>query len=301
MTIEQLNADFGLGDQLKFVEQETGFPMIQVENALASALISIYAGQVLSFKPAGAAQDVLFLTEKVIYKQGKAIRGGAPVCWPWFGPDPEGAGRPNHGFVRNRLWTVKATEAKADGTTFVALGLEDTPETQEIWPHAFGLTIAYTIGATLTIELTTQNRDQEPFSITQALHTYFTVADVAQTQVLGLANCPYLDKVAGGVQKTQDGAVTIAEEVDRVYSSVPNELVIVDAAGDRQIHIHSTNSTTAVVWNPWIEKSKGFADLDDSEYLRFLCVETANVGDEVITIPAGGEARLTARYSLAAN
>ncbi|MBL8498931.1 D-hexose-6-phosphate mutarotase [Nitrosomonas sp. JL21] len=297
MTIEQLNANFGIADQLKLIAGKGGLPMIQIETAKAKALISIHAGQVLSYQPAGEAEDVLFLSEKAYYQDGKAIKGGAPVCWPWFGADPEGKGRPGHGFVRNRGWNLVATEALANGDIKVTVGLDDTPETQAIWPHAFSLRQEIVIGDTLNLSLITRNTGKEKFTITQAFHTYFKVGDITRAKVLGLAGCDYLDKAGGGnAQKHQTGDVTIGAEVDRIYLNVGNTLTIDDAALNRRIQITSKNSKTAVVWNPWEKIAKDMADLEDGDYKRLLCVETTNAANDVVEVAAGGECRLVANY-----
>ena len=195
MNIEQLNTTHGIADQLKFVEGKGGLPFIEISNAKASALISVYAGQVLSFQPVNEPDDLLFLSEKAYYQAGKAIKGGAPVCWPWFGADPQGLGRPAHGFVRNRLWNVVGSEATAAGDTKVTLGLMDTAETRTIWPHSFSLTLEITVGDSLNLELITRNTGTQAFCITQAFHTYFKVGDISQASVLGLEGTDYIDKV----------------------------------------------------------------------------------------------------------
>ncbi len=296
-SIAQLNTDYGLTDQLKFVEGKGGFPVIEVNNAKARAVISVYSGQVLSFQPQSEAQDVMFLSDKAYYQTGKATKGGIPICWPWFGPDPEGLGRAAHGFVRNRMWQVVRSLTTAAGDTQVTLGLSDTPETQAIWPHAFELNLVVTVGESLTVELITRNQGDAPFPVTQALHTYFKVGDINQVQVLGLDGGRFLDKADGGVEKTQVGAVTIAQEVDRVYTNVTAaELVIADPIFDRRICITAAGSKTAIVWNPWVEITAGMADLDDAAYQRFICVETANAADDIVTIAPGTEARLVANY-----
>ena len=296
MSIEQLNRDHGIAGQIEFIEGQGGFPFIQVNHAKALALISVYAGQVLSFRPAGKIGDLLFLSEKAYYQAGKAIKGGVPLCWPWFGPDPEGKGRPAHGFVRNRMWHVIETGVAASGDIQVVLGLIDTPETQAIWPHAFILTLVITVGEALNLELVTRNMGSEAFSITQAFHTYFSVGDIHQTRVSGLEGRQYIDKVEGGQQKTQSGAVTISSEVDRIYLDVLNDILIHDAAMKRQIRIASQGSETAVVWNPWAKISAEMGDLQDDDYLRLLCVETTNAATDIITIEPDSEFRLAANY-----
>ena len=297
MTIEQLNTQFGIAGQLEFIAGNGGLPMIQVKTVKAKALISIHAGQVLSYQPAGEAEDVMFLSAKAYYQGGKAIKGGAPICWPWFGADPEGKGRPGHGFVRNRGWNVVATEALANGDIKVTVGLDDTPETQAIWPHAFSLRQEIVIGGSLNLSLITRNTGKEKFTITQAFHTYFKVGDISRAKVLGLAGCDYLDKAGGGnTQKHQTGDVTIDAEVDRIYLNVGNTLTIDDAALNRRIQITSQGSKTAVVWNPWEKIAKDMADLEDHDYQRLLCVETTNAADDVREVAPGGECRLTADY-----
>lgn len=297
MTIEQLNANFGIAGQLEFITGKGGLPMIQVNIAKAKALISIHAGQVLSYQPAGEPEDVMFLSAKAYYQDGKAIKGGAPICWPWFGADPEGKGHPGHGFVRNRGWNVVATEALANGDIKVTVGLNDTPETQAIWPHAFSLRQEIVIGDSLNLSLITRNTGKEKFTITQAFHTYFKVGDISRAKVSGLAGCDYLDKAGGGnTQKHQTGDVTIDAEVDRIYLNVGNTLTIGDAALNRRIQVTSQNSKTAVVWNPWEKIAKDMADLEDHDYQRLLCVETTNAADDVVEVAPSGECRLVANY-----
>ncbi|GJL75522.1 D-hexose-6-phosphate mutarotase [Nitrosomonas sp.] len=297
MNSEQLNADHGIAGQVEFIEGNGGLTMIQVSTPKANALISIHAGQVLSYQPSGE-EDILFLSSKAYYQDGKAIKGGAPVCWPWFGPDPEGRGRPGHGFVRNRPWNVLSTEATPDDDIKITLGLTDTPETREIWPHAFELTQEIVVGDSLNLTLITRNTGSELFSITQAFHTYFKVGDITQTSVMGLQDCTYTDKVDNSAEKKQEGVVTIASEVDRIYHNVSNTMIIDDKALDRCIQILSQGNKTAVVWNPWEKISAEMADLEDADYKRLLCVETTNAASDVIAIAPGQEFRLVADYSV---
>lgn len=298
MNIEQLNADYGIADQLQFSLGKGDLPVIKINNAQAQGVISVYGGQVLAYRPTSASEDLMFLSEQAYYQTGKAIKGGTPICWPWFGPDPEGLGRASHGFVRNRLWTVQSTSTTPNQETTVKLGLADTPETREIWPHSFELSIEFTIGSTLKIELITHNTGGQPFSITQALHTYFQVGAIAPLRVKGLADTAYIDKVDGGVQKQQSGEIAIAEEVDRIYLGVPPVLAVEDPTLHRRIEITASGSQTAVVWNPWIDNSTKMADLQDDDYQKFVCVETANAANEVIEIKPGTAHSLSADYRI---
>ncbi|MEO5337485.1 MAG: D-hexose-6-phosphate mutarotase [Magnetospirillum sp. WYHS-4] len=299
MTAERLNAEFAIAGRLWVVDGKGGLPMIEIEACGSRASISIHAGQVLSFRPAGQDEDLLFLSDKAYYAAGKAIKGGAPVCWPWFGPDPEGKGRPGHGFVRNRPWTLRSTQTLADGRIRVRLGLCDTEETRALWPQAFDLELAATVGEALEIALVTRNKGAEPFSLSQGLHTYFRIGDIGSTEVLGLEGRGYIDKMDGGSEKLQRGPVTIVGETDRIYTGVAGDLAIRDTALGRTIRIASSGSASAVVWNPWIATAASMADLNDDDWKVMLCVETTNAGPDVIQVPAGGEHRLTATYSIA--
>jgi glucose-6-phosphate 1-epimerase len=298
MDIEQLNINHRIDDQIKFVEGSGGFPFIKVSNDSASAVISVYAGQVLSFQPANETHNLMFLSQAAYYAPGKGIKGGAPVCWPWFGPDPEGKGRPAHGFVRTRYWEVMGTEAVSSEESKVTLGLADSAETRAIWPNAFMLLLEITVGKSLRLELITRNAGSQTFSITQALHTYFKIGDISQVTILGLENTDYIDKTDKGTHKLQTGPVTIDREVDRIYRNGSSELVIDDAALDRRIRIASRGSRTAVVWNPWEKISAEMGDLENDDYQRFLCVETANADVDVAEVPPDGEARLAATYRI---
>jgi glucose-6-phosphate 1-epimerase len=298
MNTEQLNTEYAIPGQLKFIQGGGGLPFIEVTTANSSALISVYAGQVLSFRPAGEVDDLMFLSEKAYYQTGKAIKGGAPVCWPWFGADPQGLGRPAHGFVRNRMWNVVATEITVSGSIRVILGLEDTPETIEIWPQSFTLMLEITVGRSLNLELVTRNTGDQLFPVTQAFHTYFKVGDISQVSVSGLEDTDYIDKVDNSALKKQIGPVVINEEVDRIYLGVRDELVINDIALSRRIRIRSGGSKTAVVWNPWAKISADMADLQDNDYRNLLCAETTNAATDVVEVSPGRESRLVANYSI---
>jgi glucose-6-phosphate 1-epimerase len=297
MDIAQLNTNYGQLGRLKFISGQGDLPFLEITHPQATALISLYAGQVLSFQPKSATEDVIFVSDQASYQSGKAIRGGTPICWPWFGPDPEGLGRAAHGFVRNRMWKMMQSQTTVSGETQVTLGLSDTPETQAIWPHPFELSLVITVGASLTMELITCNSGNTPFTIAQALHTYFKVGGISQVQVLGLEDVRYLDKTDGSAEKTQVGSIKIDREVDRVYQNVTaGELVIVDPVYGRRIYITAQGSKTAIVWNPWIEIAARMADLDDADYQRFVCVETANAAADVVTVAPDSTARLMANY-----
>jgi glucose-6-phosphate 1-epimerase len=193
---------------------------------------------------------------------------------------------------------VSGSESLADGSTKVVLGLADSEETREIWPHPFKLNIEITVGDSLTVALVTHNNGDENVTISQALHTYFYVGDIGKVRVLGLDGVEYLDKVDDFAEKTQSGPVTINGEVDRIYKGVSGELVIEDESLGRKIRIVSTGCSTAVVWNPWSEIAASMADLSDDDYRKMICVETANAGPETVEVAAGSIYRLEAEYTI---
>jgi len=295
---EQLNQKFSIDGQLQFSEGAEGFVMVDISNQYADARISTYAGQVISFLPNNTVEDLLFLSDKVVYKEGKAIRGGTPICWPWFGDDTSGFGRPSHGFVRNQQWSVLASAELPDGRTSITLGLSDTEGSLAVWPYKFKLELEVIVGKQLDVKLTTKNRDSKAFSITQALHTYFNISDVDNISVSSLDHKHYLDKIDGFHSKLQLGDVIVEKETDRIYQNAPESVRLNDSGFDRAINITSSGSKTTVIWNPWSTSVTKIADLDDSSFRHFVCVETANAADDTVTIPANSEHTITAIYEV---
>jgi len=296
-TADQLNGAYGIEGKLMFVPGKGGLVMIKIDTELASSSISTYGGQVLSYQPRGQHQDLLFVSDSAYYQQGKAIKGGVPVCWPWFGPDPGGKGRPAHGFVRNRQWEVRSTTESDDGVK-VILGVSVNEQTRNMWPNEFDLSIEILVGASLEIALITRNPGSHPITITQALHTYFAVGDIAKVEVLGLESRPYIDKLDNDREKTQKASVKIESETDRIYLDVESPLKISDQSLGRSININSTGAKSSVVWNPWEETAARMADLGNNDYQHMLCVETTNAGPDQVTVESGSQYRLVANFSI---
>ncbi len=301
MNIATLNEQHGIPGILTFSGGPGDFVYAQIDNDLATATVCLYAGQVLSYRPRTADSDLLFVSKQAYFAEGKAIKGGIPLCWPWFGPDPDGQGRATHGFLRNRPWSVLDSKTLANGATELRLIATDDEASRAIWARAFAVVLAITVGKTLNISLMTRNVEQTPLSLTQGLHTYFVVGDIAKTEVLGLDGLRYIDKVAGGIEAMQSGPVRIDGEVDRIYTEVDGRLTIVDRALNREIMIDATGTRSAVVWNPWREKAAAMADFGDGEYATMLCVETTNAGPDQIVIPPRGEYSLTVGYTIVAS
>lgn len=259
-------------------------PLIEVATAQAQATVALYGGQLLSFKPARAEHDLFYLSEKAQYQQGKAIRGGAPLCWPWFGDDPGDLGRQAHGFARNLFWDVLDSQLHNDNAE-ITLGLESTATSKQWWPSEFSLRKKIHIGEQLKISVTTENKGEIPFSMSKALHSYFRVGDISQARVAGLDGVDYLDKTLDFARHKQTGDVTAEGETDRVYLNAPTRVSIVDPALRRRIEIEHQGADNFVVWNPW-DKAADLNDMSAGDYEQFICVETANaIANSVIVAP----------------
>ena len=291
--LESLNESFAITDHIMFVAGPGGLPMAKIRNAYAAATVSLHGGQALTFQPHGH-EPVLWSSAYSLYQPGKAIRGGIPVCWPWFGPHPSDPSKPAHGFARTSLWSVLSTAALADGATQVRLRLADDDTSLALWPHVFELRLVVTVGADLRADLIARNPGAASYTYSGALHSYFDVSDVTAISIHGLEGCTYIDKVDGEQHKVQRGAVTIEAETDRIYLNTAETCAIEDPRLDRRITVAKAGSRTTVVWNPWAEKARRLADFGDEEYHGMVCVETANADGDSLTVAPGGEQRLMA-------
>lgn len=277
--VDSLNTQFALTGHMVFLVGENGLPVARIENKLATAEVYLHGAHITAFQPQGG-EPVLWLSPQAQFQSDKAIRGGVPIIWPWFGPHATDSDKPQHGFARTAEWQVKAVKALADNSTQLQLGLTDTPATRALWPHAFELSLKITVGTELHLELTSRNTGEQLFAIGAALHSYFSIAEVNNMLVDGLQGCNYIDQLDNNKIKKQNGAVCIAQEVDRIYLDTEANCVIHDTTLSRQIHVKKTGSRSTVVWNPWAEKAKAMSDFSDAGYQQMLCIETANaVGD----------------------
>lgn len=297
--VENLTRQFGIDGKVRIVEGKGGLPMIEVCTEHGHADIALQGAHVMTWRPAGQAA-VVWLSEHAKYAPGKSIRGGVPVCWPWFGPHSSDPKLPGHGYARTVDWRLMQVTPLADGRIQLAFELEDTPATRAMEPHPLRVRNTVTVGATLEVELVTTNLGKTPYVLGDALHTYFHVGDACRATVHGLEGCDYLDKVDGGARKQQTGPVAIDGEVDRIYLGSGNCCEIRDPVLQRRIVIRSSNSASTVVWNPGPIKAQQMGDFGPDGYLRMLCVETANAADDVVTLAAGAQHRLVAEYSVAA-
>ncbi|MDX1352191.1 MAG: D-hexose-6-phosphate mutarotase [Thiomicrorhabdus sp.] len=274
-----------------------GVELIHIENQFAKATITTYGASVLSFIPHGQ-REVLWVSDTAVYDGSKPVRGGVPVCWPWFGAAKQ-TGLPAHGFVRNMVWQVDKVARLEDDEIRISLVCRSNDETLKIWPHEFELKLCVQVSSNLTLTLTTVNLSDEEVEITEAMHTYFSVANPVGLLIKGLEESTHLDKLTDNAPaETQKEAVVLNPPKDSVYLNQSGVVSIMDSDNSREIIIEKRNSQSSVVWNPGPEIVKDFADIDDQAWLEFACVESGNVLDNCVLVPARGEHLLSVKYSV---
>ncbi len=292
---EELNRRFGIADQLGFEELPGGLLAARIDTAFASASIALQGAHVISYQAKGQA-PLIWLSPQAKFAPGKSIRGGVPICWPWFGAHATDARFPGHGFARTVPWRLLDARVLPDGRLRLEFELLQSDATRAQWPCASTVHNCVTIGQELEVELATTNTGSTSFRLGQALHTYLVVGDIRRIDIAGLDGCEFIDKVGGAARRWQQGPVTFTQETDRIYLATRGCCAIRDPALERSILITSTGSRSTVVWNPWIEKAEKMGDFGPDGYLGMVCVETANAAEDVITLAPGATHRLTAQY-----
>ena len=260
---------------------DAGLPMLLVENRQARAVIALQGAHVMSFQPKGQ-REMLWISPKTLFESGKPIRGGIPLCLPWFGPHSEDKTW-LHGFARTRQWTLVGSNTLADGATRLVLELSGEATLCALWPHDFLFHLEIVVGKTLRLEMTVENRGQAPAPLAFAFHTYFAVPDVAQAVISGLEGTSFIDKTDNLARKTQQGDVTISAMTDRVYLDVPAKQRI--KSEDGAITIESP-SRCAIVWNAW-HNDKNIGDIGEGNHVGYVCVERGDVADHAVTLAPG--------------
>lgn len=267
------------------------FPIIRIDTKLCSAEVSLYGAQVLRWAPAGQ-RPVLYMSPKAVFRKGKALRGGIPLCWPWFGKNSEDPSLPPHGIARTSLWQVGSCEEGEDGRVRLLLAL---PPEQELMPSG---AVAMEIGEELTLSLITLDVPRSmPFSA--AMHSYFAVSDYEQVALTGLEECAFTEYAADAVPHAEDPLIP-AGHIDRIYHPVPEntELILHDPAWGRSIRICRAGSGSAVVWNPGEALGASMGDLGAGQARGFLAVETTAVPAENLLLRCGERHELTTRIQV---
>ncbi len=290
-SIADLNSRFQIRGAATVVEGNGGLPKIQIATPNALGEIYLHGAHVTAWKPAGE-EEVRFLGPHSHYEDGKAMRGGVPICFPWFGDKADDPKAPAHGFVRTKSWQLESIGQSGEE---VILSTVSDDRTRGVWPHDFRLEYRVVFGTELLMELTMTNTGSSPLRFEEALHAYYSVGDVTKASISGLDGVKYLDKTDSMHEKTQTGDITIAAETDRVYVHTAHALELYDPVLQRRIAVEKEDSRSTIVWNPWIEKARALTDLGEDQWKSMLCIEAANVGDAAVALAPGEQHMMTAR------
>ncbi|WP_446744217.1 D-hexose-6-phosphate mutarotase [Silvibacterium acidisoli] len=289
---EQTTEKPGIPGIATVTEGKGGLPMVLITSTDANAEIYLHGAHVTSWQPWNVSDDVIFVSKATKWEDGKAIRGGIPICWPWFGAKADDPKAPSHGFARTRAWKLHATAQTEEGVV-VELLLESDEDTRKLWPHDFRLVHRVTFGSALKAELILTNTGTAEFTFEEAQHTYYRVGDASQVKIEGLDGVSYLDKRDSNAKKQQQGPVIFEKPTDRVYLDTAHAVDLIDPVLGRRIHVEKQNSLTTVVWNPGAEGAKAFADMEDDEWKKMACIEACNVGAFAVKLAPGASHTMT--------
>tara|TARA_R110001583_G_scaffold14481_1_gene60394 strand:+ start:35 stop:946 length:912 start_codon:yes stop_codon:yes gene_type:complete len=263
---------------------------IKIEHPIFSATLLLQGAQLIEFTPIDRTNNLLWLSDTAEYIKGKPLRGGIPICWPWFGnldQNPEAIQHQirepanAHGFVRSLPWQVVSINESCHQVDIV-LALTSNEKSKAFWPFEFTLEAHFSFSKKLEVELTTTNTGSKAFAISQALHTYLPTTDITKTYIHNAHKARYIDALDNWKEKTQTGRIGFSEETDRLYffttkpNAVPQYQLRVESP-KQQLLLKNTQSQSVVIWNPWINKSKQLSQFQPEDYQRMLCIETANV------------------------
>jgi glucose-6-phosphate 1-epimerase len=272
----------------------TDYPVLEINHPSCRARVALHGAHVMEWQPAGHA-PVLYCSPETVLREGKAIRGGIPICWPWFNAHPTDPSKPAHGIARTRFWQLIDSQ---DGGESVELRFElkSDEKTRAIWDHEFHAIVEMRLGAELQVSLTSHNTGSTDFRETGALHSYLAVDDIASVKVAGLDSAAFIETAGGRRESSvQTGDVLIEGEVDRIYTSASTVTV---GDGSRTIRVHKHGSASTIVWNPGPEKAAKLGDMPAEDFRRFVCVETANAPGAEVTVAPGAHHVLRTRIAL---
>ncbi|MDE1232293.1 D-hexose-6-phosphate mutarotase [Vibrio aestuarianus] len=255
-----------LSDNVTIVEKD-GVKIVRVIHDKATAGIALHGGHVVSFTPAGK-DDLIWMSDSAIFDGKAALRGGIPVCWPWFGR----IAAPAHGFARTSEWTL-VEHKENDHGVIVVLGLEATADTLAIWPYQFQARLYVEIGDALNLTLEVTNTDEKAWTFSGALHTYLNVGDISQTTTTGMGR-EYIDSLQNAKVCQGGEQLLLTDTIDRVYTAPEAQIKIADAKLNRTLTVENSGHNSAVLWNPWAAGAQSMADMPDDGYQTMLCVES---------------------------
>ena len=274
-----------------------GLPAVRVETPSATGLVYLQGAHLAAWQPAGQ-EPVIWMSENAVYRAGKALRGGVPICFPWFGAHAEQPEFPAHGFARTRAFEYRGARLDSTGRPELEFVLDSDDQTRGWFPYAFRARLRVALGQSLGLEFSVTNRDAQPFAFEEALHSYFGVADVTRASLRGLEGARYVDKVREQAVFTEGTReLRFVAETNRVYESTAT-CTIDDHAGKRAIVIEKEHSAATVVWNPWRETAAEMPDLGAGGWPGMLCVESANVGRSRVTLAPDETHRLRVTVSV---
>jgi glucose-6-phosphate 1-epimerase len=285
--LQELNERYGLGGAVFFEQGEGGLPRVRLQSNQATAEIYLQGAHVTAWQPAGAERSALFLSPRSHFVRGKAIRGGVPLIFPWFASRGDNLPGPMHGFVRTEPWSVAGTEMLPQGVAITfAYGADDTSGSYG-YDH-FSLRYRVVAGAALELSFEVHNSGAKPLTIEEALHAYFAIGDIHQVTVTGLAGTEYLDRADGSTRKRQrEDAIRFTGETDQLHLNTATPITIHDGAWQRRIILQKKDSSSTVVWNPWLDKATALPDLGPEAWTGMVCVEPANAREDRIELAPG--------------
>jgi glucose-6-phosphate 1-epimerase len=296
LTPQDLDRRFGIAGRARVVPDEAGFPKVSITTPQCSGEMHLHGAQVTSWKPAGAEEGI-FLSQHARWEEGKAIRGGIPICFPWFRGKADDPHAPAHGVVRTRIWTLESLEPNAEGIT-VSMSIESNSDTRRWWPADFHLLHRVTFGRELKLKFTVSNTGTAPFRFEEALHTYYKVGDVRRVRIRGLDEVAYLDNTDSNKEKKQRGEVVMTSATDNAYMNTQNDLQVLDPVLNRSIQIAKQNSRTTIIWNPWAEGARALSDLGEDEWRQMVCVEGSNILGNAVELAPSEDHRITVTMSV---
>jgi glucose-6-phosphate 1-epimerase len=287
VNLSELKQRFDVLGMVRFEAGEGGMTRAVATTPLAGAEVYLHGAHVTRYRPAGEP-DVLWLSPRSVYRADKAIRGGVPICFPWFAARAGDPAAPMHGFARTSEWRVDAVGQPGDGSVEIILRLEADEQTRRVWPWSFAARYHVRVGRVLELVLRVMNGGTEAFTFEEALHSYLAVGDVRRVRIQGLEGTTYIDKTDANKHKAQGNeAVTFTRETDRIYTNTRATCVLEDPVLGRRINVAKEGSDSTVIWNPWTERAKALADVGQDAWPGFVCVETCNVGDQRVTVQPG--------------
>lgn len=263
--------------------------MLQITVAGHFAEIFLSGAHLRSWQPAGHG-PVLWMSGKSNFTEGAAIRGGVPICFPWFGVPERYPDAAHHGFARTSRWELIEVSECIDTVTLV-LRLRDTPASRRTcWPYRFEATYTVTIGAELVLTLEVENRDEIDLTYETALHTYYAVGDAQQTRITGLEGLPYLE---GGRRVTISDMRPLRlgiAETGRRYDEATGGCLD-DPVNGRVIAVTSQGSRGVIIWNPGQERARDLIDFEDGGWTDTICLETCNLAESAVRLRPGDRHR----------